>query len=257
MSAAECWVAYTTLVSKEIRRFLRIWTQTLLPSTVTVTLYLVVFGRFLGDRIRHIEGYSYIEFIVPGLIMMATLTNSFSNVASSFFSTRFQRSVEELLVSPIPDWLIIAGYTTGGAARGLVVGVLVLGVSLGFTTLPVRDLPLVLVFVLMTAVAFALGGFMNALFARKFDDIAIVPTFVLTPLTYFGGVFYSIDLLPPFWRNLSLANPILYMVNGFRYGFLGVTDIPVEVGLGLLSLFILGMFGANLLLMRRGVGLRS
>jgi ABC-2 type transport system permease protein len=253
----QLWVAFSTIVHKEIVRFMRIWTQTLLPPAVTMSLYFVVFGRLLGDRIQNFGDFSYIEFIVPGLVMMSVITNSFSNVASSFFSSKFQRSVEELLVSPVPDWLIVAAYVVGGAVRGLIVGIVVLLVSLFFTELQLHSLGLVIVFFILTALTFATAGFTNGMLARKFDDIALVPTFILTPLTYFGGVFYSIDLLPGIWPTVSRANPILYMVNGLRYGFLGVSDIPVPVGIFILIVFLVALFGLNLHLMRKGYGLRS
>jgi ABC-2 type transport system permease protein len=253
----QLWVAFGTIVRKEIIRFMRIWTQTLLPPAITMSLYFVVFGVLLGQRIQNIGQFSYIEFIVPGLVMMSVITNSFSNVASSFFSSKFQRSVEELLVSPVPNWLIVSAYVVGGASRGILVGCVVLLVSLFFTQLTLHSLPLILVFLVLTALTFATAGFTNGMLARKFDDIALVPTFILTPLTYFGGVFYSIDLLPGIWPTVSRANPILYMVNGLRYGFLGTSDIPVGAGVVILLLFLLGLFGLNLHLMKRGHGLRS
>ena len=257
MNRHQQWIAFATIVRKEIVRFLRIWTQTLLPPAVTMSLYFVVFGKLLGDRIQDFGDFTYIEFIVPGLVMMSVITNSFSNVASSFFSSKFQRSVEELLVSPVPDWLIVAAYVVGGAARGLIVGVVVLLVSLFFTKLQLHSLALVILFFILTALTFATAGLTNGMLARKFDDIAIVPTFVLTPLTYFGGVFYSIELLPGIWPTVSRANPILYMVNGLRYGFLGVSDIPVPVGIVILVIFLVVLFGFNLWLMKKGHGLRS
>lgn len=257
MTRQQQLIAFWTIVRKEIVRFLRIWTQTVLPSAVTMAIYFVVFGAFLGSRIQDIEGFSYIQFIVPGLVMMATITNSFSNVASSFFSAKFQRSVEEMLVSPIPEWLLISAYVVGGAVRGIMVGVVVLGVSLFFTKLHLHAPLVVLLFITLTSLVFATAGFANGMLARKFDDIAIVPTFVLTPLTYFGGVFYSITLLPPVWQKVSLANPILYMVNGLRYGFLGVSDIRVDVGIIILAVFLVVLFGLNVHLMKRGVGLKS
>lgn len=257
MTPEQLWVAFSTIVTKEVVRFLRIWTQTLLPPAITMGIYFVVFGRFLGDRIQNFGQFSYIEFLVPGLVMMAVITNSFTNVASSFFSAKFQRSIEEMLVSPIPDWLLVSAYVTGGAVRGILTGLVVLSMSLLFTSITVHSLPLIGLFLVLTSVTFATAGFVNGMLANKFDDIAIVPTFVLTPLTYFGGVFYSIDLLPELWRKLSLANPILYMVNGFRYGFLGVSDIRVELGVGILLGFFVGLFVACLALMKRGRGLRT
>jgi ABC-2 type transport system permease protein len=257
MTRRQLWVAFSTIVTKEIVRFMRIWTQTILPPAITMGIYFVVFGRFLGDRIKDIGQFSYIEFIVPGLIMMAVITNSYSNVASSFFSAKFQRSIEEMLVSPMPDWLLVSAYVVGGAVRGVVTGLVVLLVSLFFTHLSLHSLPVVLAFLVLTALTFSTAGFANGMMATKFDDIAIVPTFVLTPLTYFGGVFYSIDLLPPLWRTLSKANPILYMVNGLRFGFLGHSDISWPAGLIMLSGFFVATFGLCLVLMKKGKGLRS
>jgi len=257
LSSQQQWVAFCTIVRKEVVRFMRIWTQTLLPPAVTMSLYFVVFGKLLGDRIQDFGDFTYIEFIVPGLVMMAVITNSFSNVSSSFFSSKFQRSVEELLVSPVPDWLIVAAYVVGGAARGLIVGVIVLLVSLFFTELQLYSLGWVLLFFVLAALTFATAGFTNGMLARNFDDIASVPTYVLTPLTYFGGVFYSIELLPGIWPTVSRANPILYMVNGLRYGFLGVSDIPVPWGLVILVFFLVVLFSLNLWLMKRGHGLKS
>ncbi len=250
------WVAYTTLVTKEVRRFMRIWPQTLLPPAITMALYFVIFGNLIGSRIGEMGGYRYMEFIVPGLIMMSVITNSYSNVASSFFSTKFQHSIEELLVSPVPNWTILAGYVTGGVARGLAVGLIVTLLALFFSDLRVQHLALTVAMVVLTAVLFSLGGFLNALFARTFDDVSIVPTFVLTPLTYLGGVFYSIALLPEVWQKLSMANPILYMVNAFRYGILGVSDIPVGAAFAMVVGFILVMFSVALYVLNRGIGIR-
>lgn len=255
--AAQLWIAFTTLVRKEIRRFTRIWAQTLLPPAITMTLYFIIFGNLIGSRIGNMGGFNYMEFIVPGLIMMAVITNSYGNVASSFFSSKFQKNIEELLVSPIPHSLILAGYVAGGVARGLTVGVIVTLLSLFFTQLSIHHLGITLFTALLTAVLFSLGGFINAMFAQSFDDIAIVPTFILTPLTYLGGVFYSISLLPPFWQGVSQLNPVLYMVNSFRYGILGVSDINVGLALGMVSLFIVILFVVALRLLARGRGIRE
>ncbi|MBI3927258.1 MAG: ABC transporter permease [Armatimonadetes bacterium] len=257
MSPREQLTAFWTILRKEVVRFLRIWTQTVLPPAITMGIYFVVFGSFLGTRIQDIEGFSYIQFIVPGLVMMSTITSSFSNVASSFFSAKFQRSVEEMLVSPVPNWILLTAYVIGGAARGIVVGLVVLGVSLFFTRLHLHSLAMVLVFLFLTALLFAIAGFTNGVLARKFDDVFIVPTFVLTPLTYFGGVFYSIDLLPPLWQKVSVFNPILYMVNGLRYGFLAVTDVPVANGIAILAVCSVVLFAVNIVLLRRGYGLKT
>ncbi len=251
------WVTYATLLNKEVLRFSRIWVQTILPSAITTTLYFVIFGRLIGERIGTMGGLAYMDFIVPGLVLMGVITNSYSNVVSSFYSSKFSRYVEELLVSPAPSWVILAGYVSGGVARGLTVGLVVMVVAMLFTELTVYSWPIMLLVCVMTSVLFALGGFINAIYANSFDDISIVPTFVLTPLTYLGGVFYSIELLPPFWQTVSLANPVLYMVNAFRFGLSGVSDIPMLVAFGIIVAFIalLGYF--SLYLLDRGVGVKS
>ncbi len=251
------FISLGTITRKEVTRFLRIWSQTLLPSVVTMALYFIIFGHFIGSRIQGINGFSYINFIVPGIIMMAVITNSYANVVSSFFSAKFQRSIEEVLVSPTPAWAIIVGYCLGGIARGLAVGILVSIVALFFTKLVVHSYLIVIIFFLLTTIVFSLMGLLNGIFAKKFDDVSIVPTFILTPLTYLGGVFYSVSLLPPFWQKLSLLNPILYMVNGFRYGFLGYSDIPVYIGLLILVILMIVLFWINLVLIKKGVGLRQ
>ncbi len=248
--------AFNTIVIREVRRFTRIWAQTLLPPAVTMTLYFIIFGNLIGSRIGQMGGFDYMAFIVPGLIMMAVITNSYANVVSSFFSMKFQRSIEELLVSPVPNWVILAGYVCGGMARGLGIGVLVTLLSLAFTSLSIHSLPMMVVTVFLTSALFSLGGFINAMLATKFDDISIVPTFVLTPLTYLGGVFYSIDLLPAFWQGVSMANPILYMVNGFRFGILGVSDVNPFVSLGMILVFIALLAFIALRMLARGKGIR-
>ncbi|RTQ99410.1 ABC transporter permease [Halomonas nitroreducens] len=257
MNPVQIAIALWTLVVKEIKRFTRIWPQTLLPPSITMTMYFIIFGNLIGSRIGEMDGYSYMDFIVPGLIMMSVITNSYSNVASSFFSNKFQRSVEEMMVSPMPNWVILSGFVLGGMARGLGVGVIVTIVSLFFTRLEVAHPLLTLGVVVLTAALFAIGGFINALLGKKFDDISIVPTFVLTPLTYLGGVFYSISLLPAFWQGASMLNPILYMVNVFRYGFLGVSDIPVGWALAAILAFIVVLFGIALWMLENGKGIRS
>ncbi|MBR9869620.1 MAG: ABC transporter permease [Gammaproteobacteria bacterium] len=256
MTALALWTAFQTIVLREIRRFTRIWPQTLLPPAVTMTLYFIIFGNLIGSRIGDMGGFDYMQFIVPGLIMMAVITNSYANVVSSFFSMKFQRSIEELLVSPVPNWTILAGYVVGGMSRGLIIGLIVTLLSLAFTQLAIHNLPMVIITVFLTSALFSLGGFINAMLATKFDDISIVPTFVLTPLTYLGGVFYSIDLLPEFWQNVSLANPILYMVNGFRYGILGVSDVNPFVSLGMILVFIVLLSAIALRMLARGKGIR-
>jgi len=251
------YVAFRTIVDKEITRILRIWMQTLLPPAITMTLYFLIFGTFIGSQVRNIDGFSYMEFIVPGIIMMSVITSSFMNVVSSFFSTKFMRSVEELLVSPTPNYVILTGYVVGGMFRGLLVGLIVSLISLFFTNINIHNMGIVVVFILLTSLVFSLGGFLNAIFAKKFDDISIIPTFVLTPLTYLGGVFYSISVLPPVFQGLSLLNPILYMVNGFRFGFLGISDINIWIGFTMLVAFAVILFYINLNLMKKGVGLKA
>lgn len=251
------WVAYCSIVRKESNRFLRIWVQTIVPPAITMTLYFIIFGNLIGSRIGQMHGVPYMAYIVPGLIMMSVITNSYSNVASSFFSSKFQRNVEELMVAPVPNAVVIAGYVTGGVLRAILVGLLVSCVALFFVRLPVTSIFTLIVTLLLTSVLFSLGGLVNAIFARSFDDISIVPTFVLTPLTYLGGVFYSLDLLPPFWQWVSKLNPIVYMINAFRYGFLGISDIPVVAALSILVVMIVVLFSLVLYMLNRGTGLRS
>jgi len=257
MKLAGQWIALSTIVRKEIVRFSRIWIQTLLPPVITMGLYFVIFGKLIGSRIGEMDGFSYMEFVVPGLIMMSVITNSYSNVVSSFFGVKFQKSVEELLVSPTPNYIILLGYVLGGVCRGLLVGFVVTLVSFFFTDLSIHSLPITMTIVFMTAVVFSLAGFFNAVFARTFDDISIVPTFILTPLTYLGGVFYSISLLPPFWQSVSQLNPILYMVNAFRYGILGISDIDITYAFQGVFIFIVLLTFICLHLLARGTRLRS
>ncbi len=250
-------VALQTIVVKEVRRFMRIWPQTLLPPAITMALYFVIFGNLIGSRIGEMGGFDYMQYIVPGLIMMSVITNSYSNVVSSFFSTKFQRSIEELMVAPVSAHVILVGFVVGGVLRGLAVGFIVTLLSLFFTKLSVHHLGLTALVVLLTATVFALGGFINAVYARSFDDISIIPTFVLTPLTYLGGVFYSIDLLPEFWQNVSLINPILHMVNAFRFGILGVSDISIGIALGMMLLAVVLLYGFAWRLLVIGTGMRQ
>ena len=250
-------VAFETLLRKEISRFTRIWVQTLLPPAVTMTLYFVIFGNLIGSRVGEMGGYSYMQYIAPGIIMMSVINNAYANVVSSFFGAKFQHHIEELLVAPIPNVLILAGYVAGGMARGLLVGIIVTGVALFFTQLSVASVWVTLSTVVLTSTLFSLGGFINAVFAKKFDDISIVPTFILTPLTYLGGVFYSIDLLPKFWQTVSLANPVLYMVNAFRFGILGESDVPIGVSYLVICGFIVLLTAISLTLLNRGTGIRS
>ena len=257
MNTAQTWIALSTIVRKEIRRFMRIWPQTLLPPAITMTLYFVIFGQMIGSRVGEMGGFSYIQFIAPGLIMMAVITNSYSNVVSSFYSVKFQRSIEELLASPVPHHVILIGYVLGGVIRGLLVGLIVTALSLFFTQLHVTHAFVMIFTVLVTAILFSLGGFINAVYAKSFDDISIVPTFVLTPLTYLGGVFYSMELLSSFWQNISLINPIVYMVNAFRYGILGHSDVNVWLSLGMISVFCVVLYAYAYHLLRRGTGMRE
>ena len=257
MSSRSYGVAMSTLLRKEIRRFMRIWVQTLVPPAITMTLYFVIFGSLIGSRVGEMGGFSYMAFIVPGLIMMSVITNSYSNVASSFFSTKFQRNVEELLVAPVPNYIIILGYMGGGVARGILVGLIVSIVAMFFVDIQIHNIAVIISMVVLTAMLFSLGGLINAIFAGSFDDISIIPTFVLTPLTYLGGVFYSMSLLPEFWQMVSKINPIIYMVNAFRYGFLGVSDVDLTVAYGMVISFVVILFTIALNLINRGVGLRS
>ncbi|OIQ25266.1 ABC transporter permease [uncultured Vibrio sp.] len=251
------WTAFCSLVTKEINRFTRIWVQTLVPPAITMTLYFIIFGSLIGSRIGEMNGFSYMEYIVPGLIMMSVITNSYSNVASSFFSAKFQKNIEELLVAPVPNYVIIAGFVMGGVTRGLLVGTIVTFVSLFFVDLQVEHWGIIALTVFLTSVVFSLGGLINAVFAKTFDDISIIPTFILTPLTYLGGVFYSISLLPEFWQGVSKINPIVYMVNAFRYGFLGVSDVDIVTSFSVLIVFVLGLYAVAHYLVTRGIGLRS
>lgn len=257
MNSSEFWIAFRTIVAKEIRRYSRIWVQTLIPPVITMTLYFVIFGNLIGRRIGEMDGFDYMAYIVPGLIMMAVITNSYSNVVSSFYSSKFQNYIQEILVSPMPNVLILLGFVLGGVSRGLLIGFIVTMVSMLFTDLHIQH-PLVMIsIVFLTSVVFSLGGLINAIFAKSFDDISIIPTFVLVPLTYLGGVFYSINLLPEFWRNLSMANPVLYMVNAFRYGILGASDIDIQVAFVILLGLIVVLFLFSLHLLKTSAGLRS
>jgi len=257
MSLQEQYIAFMTILRKEIRRYLRIWTQTLLPSAITMSLYFVIFGSLIGSRIGEMGGFTYMQFVVPGLIMMAIVTNSYSNVVSSFFGSKFNHSVEELLVSPTPNYVILMGYVIGGVTRGLLVAVIVTTVSLFFTQLAIYNLFIVVLVVFMTSILFALAGFINAVFANSFDDISIVPTFVLTPLIYLGGVFYSMDLLPDFWAAVSKLNPLVYVVNAFRYGVLGVSDVNLGFALGMIAVFTVIAFSYSMHLLNSGKRLRQ
>jgi ABC-2 type transport system permease protein len=251
------YIALQTILLKETLRFLRIWIQTILPPAIPTALYFIIFGKLIGAQLGPVDGLSYTQYIAPGLIMMAVITNAYSNVVSSFFSAKFQRHIEEMLVSPLPDAIIVLGFVGGGVARGLAVGIVVTAISLFFADLHWQHPLLILAVIVLTSVLFALAGLINGIFAKSFDDISIIPTFVLTPLIYLGGIFYSIKMLPPFWQEVSLLNPILYMINAFRYGILGVSDIDVRVAFAIILLFIVALFGYSLWLLRRGTGIRT
>jgi len=250
-------IALRTILVKEIRRFTRIWPQTLLPPAITTSLYFLIFGKLIGDRIGLINGVSYMDYIVPGIILMAVISHSYANVVSSFYSTKFQRHIEELLVAPVPNWVILAGYVGGGVARGLLVGCVVAGISTLFADIHVQNWPVAVSVFVLTAVLFALAGFINAVFADSFDDISIIPNFVLTPLSYLGGVFYSVSMLSPAWRTVSLGNPILYMVNAFRYGLIGVSDVMIEKAFLITAGFIITLILFSLWLLYKGVGIKN
>ncbi|WP_375180061.1 ABC transporter permease [Enterococcus rotai] len=251
------FTALRSLAVKETNRYLRIWVQTLVPPVITTSLYFVIFGNLIGGRIGQMEGFSYMEFIVPGLIMMSVITSSYANVSSSFFSQKFQKNIEELLVAPVPTHIIIWGFVFGGLGRSILVGTLVTIISLFFVPLHVYSWSIVIITLLMTAILFSLAGLLNGIFAQSFDDVSIVPTFVLQPLTYLGGVFYAISMLPPIWQAISKVNPIVYMISGFRYGFLGTIDVPIILSLVILILFISVLYAVCWYLIDRGRGLRS
>ena len=251
------WIGFKTIVIREYGRIVRIWGQTIVPSAVTATLYFVIFGSLIGRRVGAMGGFNYMEYIAPGLIMMAVITNSYANVVSSFFGAKFGKHIEEMLVSPLPSWVIVSGYIAGGVVRGLLVGTGVTIVSLLFTHLHVQHPVIVVAAVLLTSITFSLGGFLNALYAKNFDQVNWIPTFVLTPLTYFGGVFYSVTLLPAWAQKLSYVNPVLHMVNAFRYGFLGVSDVDIWVAFSLMIGAAVALFGTAVLLMNRGSGIRE
>ena len=251
------WVAYLTITRKEIMRFARIWVQTIIPPVVMVALYFIIFGNLIGQRIGEMDGMLYVDFIMPGLVMMSIITNSYTNVVSSFYGAKYSRHIEEMQIAPVPDIVILLGFMTGGVARGISVGIAVTLVSLLFTEFSIHNPLIVLLVALLTSCLFALAGLINAIFANSFDDITIIPTFVLTPLTYLGGIFYSIKLLPEFWQQVSLGNPILYMVNSFRYGFRGSSDIDLLTAIIVILVFIALLFSISLILLSRGTGIRQ
>lgn len=256
MNFSQQMVALKTIAIKEYLRFIRIWIQTILPPAITIALYFIIFGEIIGSQIEDIDGYKYMDYIVPGLILMAVITNAYANVVSSFFSAKFHHSVEEMLVSPLPNYIILLGFISGGLARGIIVGIVATVVSLFFSDLHIHSYPVTFAVFILTSILFALAGFINAAYARSFDDITIIPTFVLTPLIYLGGVFYSIKMLPEIWQNISLVNPILYMVNAFHYGILGVSDIEVSTAFIIIIAFIVVLYYFALRLLRIGVGLK-
>ena len=256
MNFSQQMVALKSIVIKEYLRFIRIWIQTILPPAITIGLYFIIFGEIIGSQIGDIDGYKYMDYIVPGLILMAVITNAYANVVSSFFSAKFHHSVEEMLVSPMPNYIILLGFISGGLARGIIVGIVATIVSLFFSDLHIHSYPVTFAVFILTSILFALAGFINAAYARSFDDITIIPTFVLTPLIYLGGVFYSIKMLPEIWQDISLVNPILYMVNAFHYGILGVSDIDVSTAFIIIIAFIVVLYYFALRLLRIGVGLK-
>ena len=257
MNSKQLFTAYMTIVRKEVIRFLRIWPQTFLPSVITTVLYFLIFGTFIGSQIKAVGDVSYMAFIVPGLVMMAILNGSFQNIAFSFFQLKFMKTIEEILVSPMPAWTVVLGYVTGALLRGLVIGALVFASAYMFEFIPVKHPFLAVLIASTTAVLFALAGLVNAIYAKGFDGINIIPTFVIIPLTYLGGVFYSLSLLPPFWQTISLANPVLYMVNAFRYSILGFSDIPFATSMAVLFGCMLCMFTWVLYLFKTGKGLKN
>ncbi|WMY97528.1 MAG: ABC transporter permease [Arsenophonus sp.] len=251
------WTAMKTIWIKEIMRFIRIWIQTLFPPIMTISLYFIIFGNLIGTKIGDMEGVNYIEFIVPGLIMMSVITNSYANVCSSFFGAKFQKSIEELLIAPVPNHVIIIGFVGGGVARGILVGILVTMISIFFIPLNIHSWLAVIITILMTAILFSLAGLLNAIFAKTFDDISIIPTFILTPLTYLGGVFYSLTVLPDIWKTISKLNPIVYMISGLRYGFLGIKIVNFPITVVILTTFIIILYTMIWKLMEMGKGIKN
>ncbi len=250
-------IALRTIIKKEVQRFIRIWPQTLLPPAITTALYFLIFGKLIGDRIGTVGGASYMDYIVPGVILMSVISHSYANVVSSFYSTKFQHNIEELLVSPVANWAILAGYVSGGIIRGLLVGVVVALISLVFADIAVNNVLIALSIAVLTATVFSLAGFINAVFADSFDDISIIPNFILTPLSYLGGVFYSVDMLPGVWQTISQGNPILYMVNAFRYGLIGVTDVDIGIAFAMTGGFSVLLILFSLFLLHKGVGIKN
>ena len=250
-------VALATILRKEVTRFSRIWLQTVVPSVISTSMYFIIFGTLIGQRIGTIEGQPYVSYITPGLILMAIINNSYANVSSSFFSSKFQRNIEEVMVAPVRPITILLGYVIGGVIRGMGIGLVVALVAYCFTPIAVQDWGLTMLVCFLTAVLFSLGGMINGILARDFDDISIIPTFVLLPLIYLGGVFYSISMLPEFWRGVSQLNPILYIINAFRMGILGVSDVDVYLALAMLVTLILAFSALAQWMLARGVRIRS
>jgi ABC-2 type transport system permease protein len=250
-------IAFNTLLFKEVRRFMRIWPQTILPPAITTALYFLIFGKLIGDRIGTINGASYMDYIVPGVILMSVISHAYSNVVSSFYSTKFQHHIEELLVAPVSNWVILAGYIGGGIVRGLVVGLVVTGISMLFADITFQHVGIAVTVLILTATLFSLAGFINAIFADSFDDISIIPNFILTPLSYLGGVFYSVSMLPDIWQKISLGNPILYMINAFRYGLIGVTDVDIRIAFAMTIGFIVILTGFSLYCLHKGIGIKT
>ncbi len=250
-------IALQTIVIREVLRFSRIWIQTVLPAAITMSLYFVIFGQLIGSQIGDIHGVSYMDYIVPGLIMMAVINNAYSNVVASFYSAKLQRYIEEMLIAPIPNVIILLGFIIGGVMRGIIVGLVVTVVAFFFTTLHIQHIGVMLGVTLLTAILFSIGGLINGIYAKSFDDVALIPTFVLTPLTYLGGIFYSTDMLPAFWQTVSHLNPILYMVNAFRYSLLGISDVNLIFAFGMMLFCVVVLFIISLQLLNRGVGIRQ
>lgn len=255
--ASQIFIALQTIIMKEIIRFMRIWSQTLLPPAITMTLYFIIFGKLIGSQITNISGYTYMQYIVPGLVMMSIMTNAYANTASSFFGSKFSKSIEEILVAPVPNYVILLGFTFGGTLRGLLVGLVVIVISLFFTHLHIHNFWIVISMAVLSAMIFSLAGLINGIFAKKFDDVSFIPTFVLTPLTYLGGVFYSIQQLPTVWRKLSIFNPVFNIVDTFRYGMLGISDISIYFGFSMVCFLFVSLTIWSLILLHRGTGMRT
>jgi ABC-2 type transport system permease protein len=255
--ANQIYIALQTIVTKEVMRFMRIWTQTLLPPAITMTLYFIIFGKLIGSQIHSIGGFTYMQYIVPGLVMMAVMTNAYANTSASFFGSKFSKSIEEIMVAPVPNYVILLGFTLGGTLRGIMVGIIVIFISLFFTHLHIHNVGIVICMAVLASMLFSLAGLINGIFAKKFDDVSFIPTFVLTPLTYLGGVFYSVQQLPPVWRKLSAFNPILDIVDTFRYGILGVSDVNIYVGFSMICVLFIIFLVWSLILLQRGTGMRT